>query len=146
MDKTRHILHIEFWVPIAVCLALIVLYENDWLLTGSLENEKMLEYNLAIAMELITICLIPVALRLFKFKRIKQSLQSSPEASLRRWGSVRMAMLTVPMMANCWLYYQFMNVAFGYMGIIGLLCMMFVFPSRTRCEDETTDASIEKKA
>lgn len=145
MEKTRHILYIEFWVPITVCLALIVPYENDWLLAGSLENEKMLEYNLAIAMELITICLIPVALRLFKFKRIKQSLQSSPEASLRLWGTVRMAMLTVPMMVNCWLYYQFMNVAFGYMGIIGLLSMMFVFPSRTRCEAETTDTSPKKE-
>ena len=32
-----------------------------------------------------------------------------------------------------------MNVAFGYMGIIGLLCLVFVFPSKTRCESETAN-------
>ena len=41
-------------------------------------------------------------------------------------------MLCGPMMLNTWLYYQFMNVAFGYMGIIGLLSLAFVYPTRTR--------------
>ena len=49
-----------------------------------------------------------------------------------RWGTLRLAMLCVPMMLNTWLYYQFVNVAFGYMGIIGLLSLAFVYPTRTR--------------
>lgn len=145
MKTTRHYLQAEFWAPIAVCLAIIVPYENDWLMAGAWESETMREYYLAITMEIITICLIPLSLRLFKFKKVKSSLTASPARSLLRWASARMLMLTVPMMVNCWLYYQFMNVAFGYMGIIGLLCMMFVYPSRTRCEAETKDAPAEKK-
>ena len=52
--------------------------------------------------------------------------------AMLRWGTVRLAMLCVPMVLNTWLYYQFMNVAFGYMAIIGLLSLAFVYPTRTR--------------
>lgn len=145
MKTTCHYLQAEFWAPIAVCLAIIVPYENDWLIAGAWESETMREYYLAITMEIITICLIPLSLRLFKFKKVRSSLTASPARSLLRWASARMLMLTVPMMVNCWLYYQFMNVAFGYMGIIDLLCMMFVYPSRTRCEAETTNSATKEK-
>lgn len=139
MNKTRKILLLEFWVPIVVCLAIIVPYENDWLMVGPLGDDKVLEYHAAIVMELVTICLIPFSLRLFKFKKVKAAFQhTEPQKALQKWGSIRMLMLTVPMMVNCFLYYQFMNVAFGYMGIIGLLCMIFVYPSQTRCKQETT--------
>jgi hypothetical protein len=40
------------------------------------------------------------------------------------------------MMVNTWLYYMFMNVAFGYMAIILLLSLMFVYPSKVRCEQD----------
>ena len=96
-------------------------------------------------MELITICLIPISLRLFKFHVVKRAFQSSAEAALRKWGSVRLLMLTLPMLVNCWLYYQFMNVAFGYMGIIGLLSLCFVYPSKARCNQETSDQAEEHK-
>lgn len=138
LKDIRKILLVEFWVPIALCLILIILYENDILLVGRLSDEKMYEYYLAIAMELITICLIPISLRLFKFKKIKTQLQSTPDMALRKWGSIRMDMLALPMFVNCFLYYQFINVAFGYLGIIDLLCMVFVYPSKTRCEQETS--------
>jgi hypothetical protein len=32
-----------------------------------------------------------------------------------------------------------MNTTFGYLGIILLLCLPFVFPSLSRCEAETTE-------
>ena len=48
-----------------------------------------------------------------------------------------MSLLADPMLINTLLYYVFMNVAFGYMAIIGLLSMVFVYPSKSRCEQET---------
>ena len=36
---------------------------------------------------------------------------------------------------------MFMNVAFGYMAIILLLCLAFVWPTRQRCHDEAAAAS-----
>ena len=51
-----------------------------------------------------------------------------------------MAMLCVPMTANTLLYYLFgLNVAFGYMGMICLLCLVFIYPSTARCTAETND-------
>lgn len=133
MNKVRRTLNLEFWLPILVSLVIIVLYEDEILLPGMWADDKLLQYYLAIAMELVTICLIPLSLRLFKFKKVKASLEDDPERSLRKWGQIRIAMLTLPMMLNTWLYYQFIGVAFGYMGIIGLLCLVFVYPSKTRC-------------
>lgn len=144
INNLRRMLLLEFWIPVLICLCIIILYENDLLLSGSWHDNKMDEYYVAIVMELVTICLIPLSLRLFKFQSVKQDLQASAGLMLRRWGSVRLLMLTLPMMVNCWLYYQFMNVAFGYMGIIGLLSLCFVYPSKTRCSQEVAEASAEK--
>ena len=46
-------------------------------------------------------------------------------------------MLGVPLVANTDLYYMSMNTAYGYMAIILLIVMPFVYPSKTRCEEET---------
>ena len=137
MQLIQRKLFLQFWLPIVICLVLIVLYENEVLEPAVWQGFKVNEYYAAIVMELVTICLIPLSLRLFKFGFVKRSFTANGPDALLRWGTVRMDMLTVPMMVNTFLYYQFMNVAFGYMGIILLLCMMFVYPSRRRCEDES---------
>lgn len=123
-------------MPIAICLVMVVLFENDVLLPGMYAVDKVMEYYVAIAMELVTICLIPISLRLFKFRKVKSSIKEKSFDGLIYWGSCRMYMLVVPMMLNTLLYYLFMNVAFGYMGIIGLLCMVFIYPSKARCKSE----------
>ncbi len=143
-NNPHKLLLFEFWLPVLICLCIIILYENDILLSGGWHGNKMSEYYVAIAMELVTICLIPISLRLFKFRGVKRALQSSAETALGHWGSVRLSMLTLPMLVNCWFYYQFMNVAFGYMGIIGLLSLCFVYPSKVRCaQDVLSDVSSE---
>ena len=45
-------------------------------------------------------------------------------------------MILLPMLANVVFYYLFMNVAFGYMGIILFLSACFILPTKARCEDE----------
>ncbi len=138
MNNSRKLLLVEFWMPLFICLCIIILFENDILLSGGWTENKVQEYYVAIAMELLTIILIPLSLRLFKFGFVKRQLSSSPIHALGVWGSLRLSMLVVPMMVNCWLYYMFMNVAFGYMGIIGVLCLCFVYPSKDRCQMETS--------
>lgn len=136
MDKVRRLLLCEFWLPITIGVLVVVLFENEILLPGKYGDDKVLEYYMAIVMEIITICLIPLALRLFKFGKVKASLKENSIYGLKKWGTLRLAMLVIPMLLNAILYYAFMNVAFGYMGIIGLLCMVFVYPSKTRCRTE----------
>ena len=50
----------------------------------------------------------------------------------------RLLILEVPMVINTLLYYIYMNTTFGYMGIMLLLCLPFVFPTLNRCLAETS--------
>ena len=58
---------------------------------------------------------------------------------MMKWGTIRLLILEVPMLVNTLLYYIYMNTTFGYMAIILLLCLPFVFPSLNRCLAETSD-------
>lgn len=138
IKKTRRLLAAEMYASILVTLATVVLYETETLLPGDLSGDKNTEFITVSVMELLTICLVPLALRLFKLKRINAELTSTQGRALAKWGSARMAMLCVPMIANTLLYYlSGLNVAFGYMAIICLVCLTFVYPGTARCLAET---------
>ena len=140
MEKTKKILMCEFYVTIFLALIVVILFENDLLITGGLTEDKNSEFILATVFELMTIFGIPLALRLFKFKRVHEKITSDESCMAGRlvfWGTVRMMMICIPLFANTLLYYLYMNVAFGYMAIILLLCMFFIYPSRQRFLDET---------
>ena len=90
-------------------------------------------------MELITIVSIPAMLRLIKFKKIRHYIDADEDASAERLlkiSKIRLSVLADIMFVNTILYYLFMNVAFGYMGIIEALSMAFVYPSVKRFESE----------
>ena len=133
---TRKKLLLVFCIPLLVSLGIVFLYESEVLLPGQWTNDAKLEYVIATVMELMAICAIPIALRLFQFKRIQEKLSADPEHGLFAWGVLRIEILTIPLMLNTWFYYMFMNVAFGYMAIILLLSLMFVYPSKSRCEHD----------
>lgn len=126
----------EMCVSIIVSLAAVLLYETDTLMAGALAVGGNAEFISVALMEVLTICIIPFALRLFKFKRVSQALADGKEKALLRFGTMRMMMICLPMVVNTLLYYQFMNVAFGYMAIIGLICLAFINPSMDRCKAE----------
>lgn len=136
MKKTKNILMAEMLASIALAVALVVLYETDTLLPGAFAGMGNEGFIVLALMELATICLIPLALRLFKFKAVGGKLVASGAKSLLVWGSLRMAMLCLPLVANTLLYYLFMDVAFGYMALICLVCLTFIYPSAARCANE----------
>lgn len=135
MKKVQRILMHTCVVCVVAALVLTVLFEVDFLPCGVLKGrDGSREFIAAMVMELLTICVIPVALRLFRFSRIASSLTSAE--ALLRWGLLRLMMLCAPLIANTLLYYLYLNVAFGYMGIILFLCLVFVLPTKARCEAE----------
>ena len=136
MKETQKILMTTFVASLACALLLVVAGEIGVLPTGTLTERKSAALVILSVMELLTICTIPLALRLFKFNRVKRRLTDSN--GLRRWALVRMFMLGDLMFINVLLYYLFMNPAFGYMGIIVFLCMFFIVPTQSRCENEIT--------
>ena len=60
---------------------------------------------------------------------------------MSKWGMLRLLILEVPMVIDTLLYYIYMNTTFGYLAIILLLCLPFVFPSLNRCLAETSEES-----
>ncbi|MBR1409943.1 MAG: hypothetical protein IJ580_02455 [Prevotella sp.] len=117
----------------------VVLYETDILESGLFADDKNLEFLMTALMELVTLGCVFLALRLFKFKKIHEQLVAQKEFALRKWGALRLTLLLIPMVANVILYYMFMNTTFGYMAIIQLLCLPFVFPTMDRCQQEVEE-------
>lgn len=138
MRKIQSILMWEFWIPVILSLILVVLFETGTLDSGLWATEKSSEFVILSILEVVTICVIPLSLRLFKFKVVHNHLISeNKEHRLLQWGTYRLCLITIPMFVNTIFYYLYMNVAFGYMAIILFLSLFFVYPSMSRCLSET---------
>ena len=88
-------------------------------------------------MILLTISLLPLSLRLFKFKRISNDLQQRKASALVRWGTLRLCVMGALLVVNTFLYYAFeLEASYGYLAVVTLLCMPFVIPTMSRCEEE----------
>ena len=120
-------------------VGIIVLYESEVLESGVLADSKQPEFLAMTGMELTSLAGAFLGLRLFKFQKIHDALLTQKEPALLRWGMLRLLILEVPMVSNTYLYYMYMNTTFGYLAIILLLCLPFVFPSLSRCIAETTE-------
>ena len=49
---------------------------------------------------------------------------------------LNLQLLLLPLLVNTLLYYMYANVAFGYMAIILVIVLPFVYPSMERCMSE----------
>lgn len=126
----------QFCVYIIAALSVVAFYEMELLLPGVLADKATVQYVMLIVMELVTIVFIPLSLKMFSVRKIKSNLVSKGTPVLLRLGSLRLAMLGVPIVANTLFFYLTMAVAFGYLAILGALCLAFVFPSMSRCMNE----------
>ena len=136
MENTRKFLLAQFVGMLAVALAMVALFETETLEPGALAGEKALEFYVMTVMELLTLGAIYMALRLFRFGRVRADLLARREAALRQWGTLRLAVLGLPLLANTLLYYMTLSATFGNLAIITLLATPFVYPSANRCLSE----------
>ena len=141
MKNVKNTLTVLLWTVLALALIVVVLFETDVLMFGYYAGSgEQAEFLLTTMMELLTLAVIPLALKLFKFPRVHADLVSRKAEALRKWGLLRMLMLLVPLLVNTLLYYAYANVAFGYMAIILVIVLPFVYPSMERCQSETEEA------
>ena len=129
MNKTISLLRTVLIANVGVAVVFAALYELDILPSGMMTGRPQDEFLSTISMELITIVFIPVALRLFKTKDVEKRLEEGNIKAFRKWGLVRILMITVPLVLNTLLYYSFMNTSFGYMALILLICLPFIYPA-----------------
>lgn len=139
IKQVQRILMTNFLFMVVVALMLVGLYETEILTPTDISDDATLMFGILSLMELITILVIPVALKLFKMKAIHRKLMVQKGDALLFWGTARINMLCLPMLINTFMYYQTMSPAFGYMAIILFLCLFFIYPSIGRCEEETSE-------
>ena len=125
-----------FVFAIVFALAAVVAYETGFMESGLFAERKTSEFIFVSLMELLTMGGVFLALRLFKFNKVHDDLVAKKEHALFKWGLLRLALILIPMVGNTYLYYMFMNTTFGYLAIIQLLSLPFVYPSMSRCKSE----------
>jgi hypothetical protein len=125
-----------FVFAIVFALAAVVAYETGFMESGLFAERKTSEFIFVSLMELLTLGGVFLALRLFKFDKVHDDLVAKKEHALFKWGLLRLALILIPMVGNTYLYYMFMNTTFGYLAIIQLLSLPFVYPSMSRCKSE----------
>lgn len=121
---------IIFWAVLALMLTAVILFETNEQLTGFLGVTEADEFKLLSVMEMLTLMSIFLMLRLFKFERIARQIEESPQRALPLWTSVRVAVMLVMIAANGLLYYGTMNTTFGYLAIIMMVSLPFVYPQK----------------
>jgi len=129
-------LKLQYLAVMAVLILVVVLCETDLLPIGFFAGSQQAEFWLLLLMEPLTLAAIVAALYLFKSKKVAAALHSGGIAALDRWATLRLLMLQVPLMLNTVGYYLFLVPSFGYMAIMTLLAMCFVYPSLARCKSE----------
>ena len=136
MKETRNQLMAFFVFAIVFALAAVVAYETGFMESGLFTERNTSEFIFVSLMELLTLGGVFLALRLFKFDKVHDELVAKKEHALFKWGLLRLALILIPMVGNTYLYYMFMNTTFGYLAIIQLLSLPFVYPSMSRCKSE----------
>jgi hypothetical protein len=99
-------------------------------------EDPQLDFIFLTAMELITLCVIPFALRLFKFKWVKKRIKKQGIKGLADLKASQIVMLSGPMLLNAIIYLMNRQVAHFYLAVILFLCMFFIYPSQERLNNE----------
>ena len=139
MKQIRNLLAALFWGILGIATVLAVLFETEVLPSGLWCEQQTAEFLCRCTMEVVTLASIYLTLRLFKFQRVHADLVKRKEPALKKWGTFRLLLLELPGLANTILYYMFMQATYGYMAIIAVLCLPFVYPTLGRCQDEVQE-------
>lgn len=147
MRKVRTYLSTQFFAYIILTLAVIALFESHIVMEGGWSGKEYIvpQFYINILMLVWLLGGTPLALYLFKMARPKAQLalcKNQGYQPLLRWGSLRIALIGIPLVLDFFFYYQFgLKVGFFYMSLVHLLTFFFVYPSEGRCLSESEPAS-----
>ncbi|MBR0049070.1 MAG: hypothetical protein IJP74_07125 [Prevotella sp.] len=139
MKKVCTLLQIELLTAVAMSLLMAVVFETSLLPVGTMAGRQHAEMLLLFLMEPLTLASIFGALYMFRIGRVSTDLKSRKADALSLWGTIRIALLGLPLMVNTLLYYLFLNTSFGYLAIMLALAMCFVYPNLSRCIADTEE-------
>lgn len=127
-------LTVAFWAVLAFAvLAAVLLRVAECPAGCPFLADGRVEYVADMLAVCLTVCLVPLALRLFRFERVRRQLP----CRYARWAWVRLLMLQLVLAVDAVGYGLFGQASYFYLALMTLLATVFVYPSRRRCEAET---------
>jgi hypothetical protein len=118
---------------------MVVIGECEIYPQGLYQGNAQMEYILQSVGILLTIGLIPFALRIFSLNLVKR-IQELPLAqalkSYQRWGEVRLFLIAVPALLNVQFYYLTLNTTGLFCASMALIASLFCVPSENRLKNE----------
>jgi len=141
LKQTQRKLLVLFWAQLAVPALVYVCGEFLQVDMAFLSDASpAVRYTVSTVMILASLALIPLALKLFRIARIHADLVGRGAAALSKWGCVRLLILGDLLCLNTIFYYLFgFEPAFGYLAVVTLLTLPFVYPTMNRCLTETEE-------
>ena len=130
---------VAFILVWALPLVYALLHETGVLSQGALASDAQMEYIFQTIGILMTIVLIPFALRIFNLnlvKRIQELPLQQALKSYRIWADVRLALLVVPALINLQFYYLTLNNTGLFCAAMSLIASLFCVPSESRIKNE----------
>ena len=129
---TLKCIYVVFWT---IPVWFVALYETGVFTKGIHAGNAQMEYILQSVGILLTIGLIPFALRIFNLnlvKRIKELPLQEALKSYRLWSEVRLALLMAPAILGISFYYLTLNTSGLFCACMALIASLFCVPSRKR--------------
>jgi len=134
-------LRLEFILYVLLAALLMVLYETHVFVEGSLVGNASGVYVAESAGILLTIVLVPVALKSFHNALVRMVYMDDDEARRRcyvKWSEVRLAMFVAVVLVNLSVYYMTVDNMCGYCALIGAIASLFCWPTKEGVATELT--------
>lgn len=131
---------VTFWTVLVLTLLITVLLRaTDCCDALQVFSNSVVEYVVDMVAVCLTIAVVPLALRLMYCQSVRRQL---PE-KYARWAWTRLLLLQSVCAIDAVCYGLFDKASYFYLAIISLLAMVFVYPSRQRCEAESNKGETE---
>ena len=132
-------LRIEYLAFVLLAALLVVLQETHVLAEGVLVGNTTAVYVSECAGILLTIALIPLALKSYHKALLRMAVMDDDEARRRsyvKWNEIRLAMFVVIVLLNTSIYYATLDNMCGYCAIMGLIASFFCWPTKDGVDAE----------
>ena len=129
-------LRLLFFTFIALSVIVVITGESWWRFQGFLEDSHLAEFILQMIFTLLTLGIVYGGLRMFSLKAVEKKIYHSDISCYFKLSIIRICTMGGIMLLDTLLYYAFMWAGFGYLAIILLISMFFVWPSTARVEQE----------
>lgn len=124
------------YITLTIFAALFALLSEELILpTNYILGTPETTYALSLVSVSFTFCCLFLALRLFKFKKVKKDLERAETeqefAAYRKWNAIRIALAFTPVFINLFIYYGVnYDSSAMYCLLISIIGTLFCWPSQ----------------